>query len=73
MIIGMDTNCHSTLFGPKQNQRGYLFDELIANNNLIIENVGHSPTYESRGNKTCIDVTLTRGLRQTIKDWVVDR
>ena len=33
LIIGMDSNCHSTLFGPKQNQRGYLFDELIANNN----------------------------------------
>ena len=73
LIIGMDSNCHSTLFGPKQNQRGYLFDELIANNNLTIENVGHSPTYESRGNKTCIDVTLSRGLRQTINDWVVDR
>ena len=73
MVIGMDSNCHSTLFGPKQNQRGHLFDELISNNNLTIENVGHSPTYESRGNKTCIDVTLTRGLRQTIKDWVVDR
>ena len=73
MIIGMDSNCHSTLVGPKENQKGYLFDELIANNNLIIENVGHSPTYESRGNKTCIDVTITRGLRQTIQDWVVDR
>ena len=73
IIIGMDSNCHSTLFGPKQNQRGYLFDELIANNNLIIENVGHSPTFESRGNKTCIDVTLTRGLRQTIQYWFVDR
>ena len=44
MIIGMDSNCHSTLFGPKQNQRGYLFDTPIANNNLTIENVGHSPT-----------------------------
>ena len=73
LIIGMDSNCHSTLFGPKQNQRGYLFDELIANNNLTIENIGNSPTYESRGKKTCIDVTLTRGLRRTIKDWRVDR
>ena len=73
VIIGMDSNCHSTLFGPKQNQRGYLFDELIANNNLTIENIGHSPTYESRGNKTCIDVTLSRGLRQSIQDWTVDR
>ena len=25
------------------------------------------------GNKTCIDVILTRGLQLTIKDWVVDR
>ena len=49
MIIGMDSSCHSTLFGPKQNQRGYLFDELISNNNLTIENVGHSPTYEAGG------------------------
>ena len=73
LIIGMDSNCHSTLFGPKQNQRGYLFDELIANNNLTIENVGHSPNCESRGNKTCINITLTRGLRQTINDWGVDR
>ena len=68
IIISMDRHYHRTLFGPKQNHRGYLFDELIANNNLIIENVGHPPTFESRGTKTCIDVTLTRGLTQTIKD-----
>ena len=67
MIIGMDSNCRSTLFGPKQNQRGYLFDELIVNNNLIIGNVGHSPTFESRGTKTCIDVTLHKGTKINYK------
>lgn len=46
---------------------------LCLDNNLTIENIGHSPTYKSRGTKTCIDVTLTKGLRQTIQNWEVDR
>ena len=73
LIIGMDSNCHSTLFGPKQNERGHLFDRLIANNDLSIENVGHDPTNESRGARTCIDATLSRHLHRAIKGWEVDR
>ena len=60
-------------FAQNQNPQGYLLDELIANNILIIENVDHYPTFESRGTKICIDVTPTMGLRQAIKDCNIDR
>ena len=74
--MGMDSNCsncYSTLFGPKQNRRVYLLEELIANNNLIIENIGHKPTYESWSNPMCIDVTISMNLKQVIHGWKVDR
>lgn len=51
-----------------------MLDKFIVNNNLSNENIGHSKTFERRGTKTCsIDVTLTKGLRQTIQEWKVER
>ena len=67
LLIGADTNSHTTLFGPDSNRRGLYLEELILNDGLRVENIGMMPTYETiRGNKlirTCIDATLSRDLR----------
>ena len=40
---------------------------------MTVENIGKDPTYESSGNKTRIDVTLSQSLKCDIVDWKVDR
>ena len=45
LIICLDSNCHSTLFGPDTNSRGRKFEEAIASHNLNVENIGHTPTF----------------------------
>ena len=66
IIIGMDSNAHSTLFGKDNNSRGEELEDFIINNGLCVENVGTLPTYEAQRGyvsiATCIDVTLSRGL-----------
>lgn len=73
LIIGCDSNCHSVLYGKETNKRGEKLEEFIATHNLSIENIGQTPTYESRGNKTIIDITLSRDLTTSISNWRVDR
>ena len=73
IVIGADSNCHSSLFGPTTNKRGEVLEDFIANSGLVVENIGHTPTYESRGNSTCIDCTLSRNLNTTIIDWHVNQ
>ena len=76
LLIGADTNSHTTLFGPDSNRRGVNLEELILNDGLRVENIGMMPTYETiRGNKlirTCIDATLSRDLEGKITSWSVD-
>ena len=71
IIIGMDSNAHSTSFGPSTNSRGEKLDLFIAKYGLDIENRGNTPTFCGRGCATFIDVTLTRGLSVTVKEWEV--
>ena len=52
VILGIDSNCHSQLFGPTTNKRGEALELFIAKYNLQVENTCHTPTYESRGAKT---------------------
>ena len=73
LLIGMDSNCHSVLFGHETNTRGEKLKSFIAETGLVVENIGRQPTYESRGNSTCIDVTLTKNLSHVINSWTVDR
>ena len=77
LIIGMDSNCHSTLFGPDNNRRGDEFEDLIIRHGLAVENTGTTPTFQTRrgGNNiaTFIDVTLTKGLNHPIEEWHVDQ
>ena len=69
VLIGMDSNCHSVIYGLETNSRGEKLEEFLAETGLEVENVGKEPTYKSRGNSTRIDITLTRGLRYDVLDW----
>ena len=77
IIMGIDTNAHSSLWGPDTNKRGEAFEDFIFQYGLNVENMGTAPTYETRrGNRmigTHIDVTLTRGLHSGVKSWRVCR
>ena len=59
MIIGSDTNSHSTLWGKENNDRGIKLEEIIDSYNLDVHNRGRMPTYECSLGKSIIDVTMT--------------
>ena len=68
IILGIDTNAHSTSFGPDSNKRGDDLDLFIAQYKLDIANCSHDPTFERRGAKTCIDITLSTRLSVSLYD-----
>ena len=76
VTMGIDSNAHSVLYGPDSNPRGSTFEDFVLQYGLKIENVGNTPTYETRrGDKliqTHIDVTLSRGLASRVLNWRVD-
>ena len=77
VILAMDSNAHSVLFGPTSNKRGDDFEDLVMSHGLTVENVGEDPTFETQRNnkviRTCIDVTLSRDLHIPVSNWRVDR
>ena len=77
IIIGVDTNAHSSLYGPHTNKRGEALEDFIIQYGLSVENVGTIPTFETqRGAKkieTHIDATLTRGVPAGVRNWEVNR
>ena len=77
VLVGVDSNAHSALYGPTNNSRGDEFEDFVLRHGFNIENIGHTPTYEvMRGNKligTHIDVTLSRDLPSSVKHWQVNR
>ena len=75
LIISVDSNAHSTLYGPDDNARGSQMEDFILQYGLRVENVGSTPTFQvmrgTRHVRTHIDVTLSRGLSAGIKEWRV--
>ena len=71
MLIGSDTNSHSTLWGKETNNRGEQLEELIDTYNLDIHNRGKMPTYDCSLGQSIIDVTLSMDLKIAIEDWKV--
>ena len=68
----MDSNAHSTVYGPDQNSRGTEFEDLLFRQGLHVENVGDVPTFQTSLRQSHIDVTLTRDLLVAISNWTVD-
>ena len=72
LLIGADTNCHSTIYGKETNKRGEELEDFIAASNLNVENTGTFPTFNTQWGKSVIDVTLTRRLAVSVKNWNVN-
>ena len=73
--INMDSNCHSTLFGSRdQNERGNILEEFMVEHNLVPGNVGNENTFVRGNTGTLIDLTLgtPRAMAQ-IRNWRVHR
>ena len=59
LVLALDSNAHSCLWGKETNRRGKLLEDVIASYGLNVENIGISPTFEARQTSTVIDITLT--------------
>jgi len=73
IIIGMDSNCHSELWGcPNSNPRGEVLEEFIFNKNLILHNQGNKPTFMGAVGSSIIDLILSStSLVDKILSWQV--
>jgi len=70
IILGIDSNAHSSLWGPDTNRRGEVVEDFILEHGLLVENKGKKPTFVARGTKTCIDITLSKNL-DLVQHWEV--
>ena len=74
LIMGIDTNCHSELFGDETNRRGEELEDFIFLHGLEVENRGNIPTFSTLKNNqlatSFIDITLSQGVQ--VVDWRVD-
>ena len=75
MVIGMDSNSHSTLWGCEtNNSRGDVLEEFILEQNLAVMNVGHAPTFVTKRAKSIIDVTLVSDtITDKVANWNVNK
>lgn len=73
VIIAGDVNAKSWGWGcPIQNRRGRIVAEWIEAENLVIHNVGNTPTFKRRAQESIIDITLSsEGIAANIYNWQV--
>lgn len=69
LLLCIDSNAHSVLFGPTENERGRCLDQFILENNLWVANCGTTPTFQTLSAETFIDVTLTKDI--ILNNWRV--
>ena len=71
IIIGMDSNAHSSLYSLAiSDQRGSDLEDFILTHDLDIANIAHVPTFQTVRAQSVIDITLTKDIY--IHDWHVD-
>ena len=70
VLIGMDSNAHSQLYGPDNNTRGDQLERFILQSGLYVENRGTQPTFQTIRAESNIDVTLSQDV--VIRDWRVN-
>ena len=58
LIMGLDSNSHSTLWGPTQNKRGGDLEDFINANDLVVLNDGLRPTWSQNNKTSYIDITV---------------
>jgi hypothetical protein len=77
VLLGIDSNSHSYLYGDRENRCGIEMEDVIVSYGLEVPNQGNMPTFTGAGqngtiNQSFIDVTLLMGLAQEVTDWCVD-
>ena len=70
ILLALDSNAHSHLYGPTLNRRGNHFEQFILSSGLLVANSGNTPTFQTIRSESFIDVTLTRGV--DITEWRVN-
>ena len=74
LLMAFDSNAHSTLYGPEDNERGVDFEEFITQNNLLVENRGNQSTFHAFRRGAPIDafndVTHSKNLIP-LHDWKI--
>ena len=73
ILIQMDSNAHSQLFGsPDQNARGDILEQLLADKQFVPINQGNEWTLHGGRGKLIIDVTFASAdLARNITEWRV--
>ena len=75
LIVGMDSNAHSPLWGcPDRNERGEGLEEIFLTKNLTVMNVGNVPTFVAGVGESIIDVTVMNCMaleNLKLTDWNV--
>ena len=73
VLIQMDSNAHSQLFGsPDQNARGDILEQLLADNQFVPINQSNEWTFHGGRGKSVIDVTFASAdLASNITEWRV--
>ena len=59
ILIGMDSNYHSELYGLETNKRGEHLEDFIGQYKLKAKNQGKTPTFEAAVGSSIVDITLT--------------
>jgi len=76
LLLGMDCNAHSILWGSEStNARGEDLEDLILEKDLFVVNVGSVPTFQTIQARSVIDITLVNLHAQRelpFDDWSVD-
>ncbi|CAB4038284.1 Hypothetical predicted protein [Paramuricea clavata] len=75
ILISLDTNAHSTLWGcSESNDRGELLENFIFKHHLHLLNKGFTPTFITRRASSIIDITLcSEELAPLLADWKVSQ
>jgi len=74
LIIAMDSNAHSRVwFNDRDDERGNILNDFIAQNNLLILNNNETiPSYHTTRGESFIDITLINiNSAPLVKDWAV--
>ena len=74
LIMGLDANAHSPLWGCNDtNKRGEELEEFIFDKGLYVHNLGNEPTWQNltKGISSIPDVTLSLNLGDDLQDWHV--
>ena len=71
LILAIDCNAHSTLWGHSTNPRGIIMAEIMTEYGLLLQNRGKEFTYDCRLGRTVIDLTLTCNIGAGIRNWRV--